>query len=93
MPAENEQKYPEPNMFGNMPSQGFYLRHVKNVTMSDIEIVAMSEDARPALMMQNVEGADLFHIKTPVGAPVLDLHDCKDVTALWVRGLKDGAQA
>ena len=92
MPAENEQKYPEPNMFGSMPSQGFYLRHVKNVTMSNIEIVAMSEDARPALMMQNVEGADLFHIKTPPGAPVLDLHDCKDVTALWVRGLKDGAQ-
>jgi hypothetical protein len=79
-------------MFGNMPSQGFYLRHVKNVTMSDIEIVAMSEDARPAFIMQNVEGADLFHIKTPAGPPVLDLHDCKDVTALWVRGLKDGAQ-
>jgi polygalacturonase len=93
MPAENEQKYPEPNMFGNMPSQGFYLRHVKNVTMSDIEIVAMSEDARPALIMQNVEGADLFHIKTPAGAPVLNLHDCRDVSALWVRGLKDGAQA
>jgi polygalacturonase len=93
MPEENEQKYPEPNMFGNMPSQGFYLRHVKNVTMSDIEVVAMSEDARPALIMQNVDGADLFRIKTPAGAPVLVLHDSKDVTALWVRGLKDGAQA
>jgi len=91
-PPEDEQKYPEPNMFGNMPSQGFYLRHVKNVDLSDIEIAAMTEDARPALVMQNVEGADLFHIKTPMSAPVLELHDCKGINALWVRGLKDGAQ-
>jgi hypothetical protein len=80
-------------MFGNMPSQGFYLRHVKNVELSDIEISAMAEDARPALILQNVEGADLFHIKTPADAPVLELHDCGSVHALWVRGLKDGAQS
>ena len=93
MPAENEQKYPEPNMFGEMPSQGFYLRHVRNVSLRDIEIAAMAEDARPALIMQNVVDADLFHIKTPTSAPVLKLYECKDVNALWVRGVKDGAQA
>jgi polygalacturonase len=92
-PAENEQKYPEPSMFGEMPSQGFYLRHVRNVSLRDIEIAAMSEDARPALIMQDVVGADLFHVKTPANAPVLQLHECKDVNALWVRGVKDGAQA
>lgn len=92
-PPENEQKYPEPNMFGNMPSQGFYLRHAKNVSMSDIEIASLSEDVRPAFIFQNVEGADLFHIKTPADAPVLQLHDCKEVNALWVRGLKDGPQS
>ena len=91
-PAENEKKYPEPNMFGTMPSQGFYLRHVKNVSLSNVEIASLAEDARPAFVMQNVEEADLFHIKTPPNAPVLELHDCKEVNALWVRGLKDGAQ-
>jgi polygalacturonase len=93
VPPENEQKYPEPNMFGAMPSQGLYLRHVKNVNLSNIEIAALIDDARPALVMQNVEGADLFHIKTPQNAPVLELHDCKDINALWVRGVKDGPQA
>ena len=92
-PPENEQKYPEPNMFGDMPSQGFYLRHVKNVTMHDIEIAALAEDARPAVILQNVEGADLFHVKTPSNAPVLQTHNCQEVHALWVRGVKDGAQA
>jgi polygalacturonase len=91
-PAENEHNYPEPNMFGAMPSQGLYLRHVKNVNLSDIEIASLADDTRPALVMQNVEGADLFHIKTPQNAPVMELHDCKDIKALWVRGLKDGPQ-
>ena len=92
-PPENEQKYPEPNMFGNMPSQGFYVRHVKNISLSDIEIAPLTDDARPGFIFQNVEGADLFHIKTPPNAPVLELHDCTGVNALWVRGLKDGTQA
>ena len=90
VPPEDEKKYPEPNMFGGMPSQGFYLRHVKNVELSDIEIAAMNEDARPAFVLQDVEGADFFHIKAPPGATVLQLHDCKDVKALWVRGVNDG---
>jgi hypothetical protein len=62
------------------------------VSLIGIEIVSMADDARPALILQNVEGADLFHIKTPVNAPVLELHDCREVNALWVRGVKDGAQ-
>jgi polygalacturonase len=92
VPPENEQKYPEPNMFGEMPSQGFYLRHVKNLSLSEIEITALTEDARPALILQNVDGADLFHIRTPENAPVLKLHDSTSVDARWVRGLKDGVQ-
>ena len=92
-PAENEQKYPEPNMFGDMPSQGFYIRHAKNVELSEIEIAAMADDARPAFVLQNVEGADLFHIKTPTSAPVIQLHDCKDVETRWVRGVPEGKQA
>jgi polygalacturonase len=90
VPPENESKYPEPNMFGNMPAQGMYLRHVKNVTLSDIEIAAIDEDARPAFIFQNVSGADLFHIKTPAGAPVLEMHESTNVQSMWVKGLKDG---
>jgi polygalacturonase len=92
-PPEDEQKYPEPNMFGDMPSQGFYLRHVKNIELSNVEIAATADDARPAFILQNVEGADFFHVKTPPAATVMELHDCSDVNALWVRGVKDGKQA
>ena len=88
-PPEDESKYPEPNMFGTMPSQGFYIRHVNNIELSGIEIATLSPDARPALVLQSVEGADLFHIKTPAGSPVIETHDCSNVEAKWVRGLKD----
>jgi polygalacturonase len=92
-PAEDEQKYPEPNMFGPMPSQGFYLRHVKNVSLSEIEISALADDARPAIVLEDVHGADLFHVRTPGGAPVLEIRDSTSVDVLWVRGLKDGPQS
>lgn len=90
VPPEDEHKYPEPNMFGAMPSQGFYLRHVQNVELSNIEIAALSADARPAFVLQNVDGADFFNIKTPANAPAISLHSCKDVRSLWVRGANDG---
>ncbi|HET8637846.1 MAG TPA: glycoside hydrolase family 28 protein [Acidobacteriaceae bacterium] len=93
VPPEDEHKYPEPNMFGDMPSQGFYLRHVKNIELSDIEIAAISPDARPAFVLRDVEGADFFHVKTPPVTPAIVLHDSKDVEARWVRGVKDGALA
>lgn len=66
-------------MFGTMPSQGFYLRHVKNVEMSDVEIAAISEDARPAFVLDDLEGGDFFHVKTPSRAKVFELRGCKDV--------------
>ncbi|MGH9588289.1 MAG: rhamnogalacturonidase, partial [Acidobacteriaceae bacterium] len=90
MPPEDEKKYPEPNMFGATPSQGFYLRHVKNVELSGIEIAAISSDARPGFVLQNVEGADFFHVKTPLGVEPIALRSSSDVRALWVRGVKDG---
>jgi polygalacturonase len=69
-PAENEKKYPEPNMFGELPSQGFYLRHVNGIEMNDIKILAQQPDARPVFVLDEVHGADFFRIKTPKTASV-----------------------
>ena len=93
VPPEDEQKYPEPNMFGDMPSFGLYLRHVRNVSLSGIEIQTLAADARPALVFEDVQGADLFHIKTPPGSTVLVAHDSTGIDALWVRGLSNGPQS
>ena len=90
VPPENETGYPGPKRFGPMPSQGFFLRHVENIELSGIEIAAISDDARPSFVLQNVEGADFFHIRTPLHSPVIVTRDSKGVEARWVRGVADG---
>lgn len=90
VPPEDETGYPGPKRFGTMPSQGFFLRHVKNVELSGIEIAATAPDARPAFVLQDVEAADFFHVKTPTSSPVIVLRNSIGVEARWVRGIKDG---
>jgi len=66
-PPENEQKYPEPNMFGVTPAQGFFIRHVNGLEMSDVKIEAGAADARPAFVLENIQGADFRFLKLPAG--------------------------
>ncbi len=83
-PAEDEAKYPEPGMFGPMPSHGFYIRHVKGIELSNIRIIPASSDLRPAFVLDDVQGAEFFRVKTPrgEGSPVFALHN---VTGFSVR--------
>ncbi len=67
-PAEDEAKYPDPHMFGDMPTQGFFVRHVKNLEISDLHLVAAAPDARPGFKFQDVDGLDLFRIRAEPGS-------------------------
>src|SRR5262249_61610986 len=63
-PAENENAYPEPTMFGPvMPSHGFFIRHARNVQLSHIEITYDKDDMRPPFVVQDVKGVDFFRVK------------------------------
>jgi polygalacturonase len=55
--------YPEPASFGTLPAYGFYIRNVKDLKLSDVEVSFMSDDQRPAFMLDHVDGADLQHIR------------------------------
>ena len=90
-PPENASGYPEPTMFGHMPSQGMFIRHARNLEVSGFEVAAMTPDVRPGFVLEDVDGVDLFHIKTPAGAKPVELRSGTNVTARWVRGLNDGA--
>jgi polygalacturonase len=68
LPAEMENAYPEPTMFGGTPSHGFYFRHVKGLEVSNVEIVALKEDARPAFVLDDVKDSDFSRIKVPPNA-------------------------
>jgi polygalacturonase len=89
-PPELEDKYPESGMFGPMPASGFFLRHVRNIEMSHVEIAATSLDARPVFYLQNVERADFFAVTAPRGAEgSFALHAVKDLRIGWSRAAQD----
>jgi polygalacturonase len=91
VPDEDEKKYPDPQMFGDMPSQGFFLRHVKNIEIANVEIVAAAPDQRPSFVLQDVDGADFFRIKTTEqpGVPKFVLKDVKNIDVARARGIQD----
>jgi len=62
MPPEKETDYPEPVMFGEMPAYGFFIRHVKGITMTDVELRYLNEDERPAFFLLNVAGAEFYRV-------------------------------
>ncbi|ADQ18027.1 glycoside hydrolase family 28 [Leadbetterella byssophila DSM 17132] len=55
-PPEQEKVYPEPWMFGTIPASGFFIRHAKDVRLSNIDLSYEKEDTRPALWVDDVKG-------------------------------------
>jgi polygalacturonase len=91
-PSEFESKYPEPGMFGPMPAFGFFLRHLRNIEMSHVEIATAAADARPAFSLKDVERADFFAVAAPRRAEGnFALHDVKDLRIGWSRAAHDVA--
>jgi hypothetical protein len=89
--AAEDKDYPDPDMFGDIPASGFFLRHVNNIEFTNVEIAFRQPDARPVFWMDRVEGADFFHVKTPkaLSAPVFALHDVQDFRVAASRNVRD----
>jgi len=64
--------YPEFSMFRELPAWGFYLRHVKNLTMENIKLVAEKKDYRRAVVMDDVEGAKIKGLEVKEPGPKKD---------------------
>jgi polygalacturonase len=93
VPPEDENKYPEPSMFGDIPASGFFVRNVKNIEFVNVELSFSTPDSRPVFWLGNVNGADFFRVKTPrsITSPVFALHNVKDFSASACRNVKDTA--
>lgn len=76
-PAEEEQTYPEPRMFGEIPAYGFFIRHVKGIELNNVEVSYLSEDLRPPFILHNVTRAEFNNVKGQhaSGIPTLVMKD------------------
>ena len=85
-PPELENVYPDPNRFGPMPAHGFYIRHVNGIEIKDVEIRPMQPDMRPGFVLEDVNGAELIHVKLP------QTPEISSVVLKNVRGLQRDAE-
>jgi hypothetical protein len=91
-PEEKENTYPEPTMFGQvLPSHGFFIRHVKNIHLSHIEIAYAKDDLRPPFVLHDVKSADFFRVKTQRAAdvPTFALKKVADFSVAMSRPVPD----
>ena len=85
---ENEDGYPEILRMGPTPSHGFFVRHLRNLEMSHVEVSPMASDPRPAFWLEDVHRADFFAITAP-RQQNFSLHGVSDLRVAWSRAGKD----
>jgi hypothetical protein len=92
MPPEEERSYPEPSMFGDMPSYAFFFRHVRGLEMHHVKIDCAQPEARPAVVLDDVQDASFDHLDLQRGtdaAPLFDLRGVSDFAVEASRALGD----
>ncbi len=66
MPAD----YPEPFLFGPLPSWGLYARHAAGLVVRDLTLHLLTTDARPAVHLEDVTASQLDGVHLlPVSGP------------------------
>jgi len=70
---EMPREYPEPSVLGILPAYGLYARHVKGVRLSGVTLQYEVEDKRPAVVLDDVDGATFTGLKvtTAAGVPAI----------------------
>ncbi len=85
---ELETGYPELTFFGPTPCHGFFIRHLKNLEMSHVEVMPTNADPRPAFWLEDVHRADFFAVTAP-SQPNFELRAVTDLRIAWSRAAKD----
>jgi len=68
-------------MFRDLPAYGFYCRHVRGLTLDDIELNVERPDARPAVVLDDVQHArtrNLLAMAPAEGQPLVWLRSVRD---------------
>jgi polygalacturonase len=70
----------DPQEFIKIPACAFYIRHARNVEMSNILIKLENQDFRPAFIFEDVKGVLLFNVRAPVR---------KDIPSFFLKNVSD----
>lgn len=68
VPPERRSSSLEPSFMGTLPAFGLYVRHARGVAAKDVSFTTDQPDARPAILLDDVAGAQIQGVRT--SAPV-----------------------
>jgi len=69
-PGEYEDGDPKTNIFGNLPSYAFYLRHINNFTLEDINVSTRADDVRDWLVTSDATNLKTINCTDYRGKPL-----------------------
>jgi hypothetical protein len=70
--AELEKEYPAPNTWGNLPSLGFFIRHVKDIGLYGVTLRSQAADPRVPVIADDVDNLYISDLRS----------DCADKEAI-----------
>ncbi len=71
VPPELGHKYPGPRHLGIMPAYGLFIRHAKNISLSNIKVTYKKTDYRPAVVCDDVNGLRINHLHAELAKGVV----------------------
>lgn len=77
---ELEDHYPESTKWGNLPAFGFFIKHVENISMDNIEFNLKKADARPAIICEDLQNITITGLKTDSYADAKNIISFRNVS-------------
>lgn len=66
VPPERRNSSLEPSFMGTLPAFGLYVRHARGIAAKDVSFTTEQPDARPAIVLDDVAGAQIAGLRTSV---------------------------
>jgi polygalacturonase len=86
-------KYPEADMFGELPAMALYSRHVDGLTLRNIKIHAAEPDGRPAIIMDDVTRLEISGFDSTYAPPHQPMLLFQNVAGALLYGNRSSAAA
>lgn len=80
-----ENAYPEATMFGKLPAYGFFIRNVKQLQMSNVNIRHTDKDPRPGIRIDNTEVFSLSGLNLQSNVNTKNVVDVRQSTNGWIQ--------
>jgi len=82
---EEREHYPESTMFGKLPAYGFFIRHAKNISLNNIEMVLKTNDDRPVIVADDVHDFQVSGLNAQTGLNTPAYLHLNNSSEVWIK--------